>query len=141
MCHVLKEEVHPQANVPFHQGMESLNHPAQGVANRHTGAVAYNRQGKWDGDLGKIFGIKKYKEVPYMTCCNADPSHPGCQVYHPCCQQPQGAQGCKNVFSCCGTEGEDGIRDDNSLGSLSLAVNTFNCKVFKILLFSSGCVS
>ena len=103
MCHSLKEVVHPQANVPFHRGMESLIHPAQGVANRHTGAVG-KRTVRCGGH--KITGNRKYREVPFMTCCNADPTHPGCQVYHPCCQQPQGAQGCKTVFSCCGVEGE-----------------------------------
>ena len=102
---MLKEVVHPLANIPYHKEPGSLIHPAPGVANRHTGAVAYRRESKWAGDLGKVFGVKNHKDVPYMACCNNAPEHPGCQVYHPCCQQPQGGAGCKNVFSCCGTEG------------------------------------
>ena len=101
-CHTLKEAIHPQANVPFHAGAGSLAHPAKDLAKRHTGAVAYNRE-RCGGH--KALGNRRYKDVPYMACCNNNPSHPGCQVYHPCCQMPQGAAGCKNVFTCCGAEG------------------------------------
>ena len=94
-------------NVPFHGGNPMLVHPALSVAKRHTGGVAYRRVSSWNGDLGKVFGVKKHRDVPYMSCCNNEPSHPGCQVYHPCCQKNEGAEGCKLMYSCCGSEGKD----------------------------------
>merc|ERR1711981_157311 len=70
------------------------------MASRHTGGAAY-RKGTTAGT--RVTG-RRYLAIPYMTCCNNDPSHPGCQVYHPCCLQSQGAQGCKYIYSCCGGE-------------------------------------
>ena len=96
-----KETVHPQSTVPFHRGTQTNQHPTLNVATRHTGQVHYwkaNRNGN------RVTG-RRYNAVPYMSCCHNDPSHGGCQVFHPCCNQPQGAVGCRTVFTCCGSEG------------------------------------
>jgi len=99
-CHTSKETVHPQSNVPFHRGTQTNQHPSANVATRHTGSVQYRKE-RTGGN--RVTG-RRYKEVPYMSCCGNDPAHGGCQVYHPCCNQPQGTVGCKTVFTCCGSE-------------------------------------
>jgi len=101
-CHIKIEGVHPLTAVPVHRGSAPRIHTVSSVATRHTGGVAYRRG--TTGRNSRVTG-RKYKEIPYMVCCNNDPSHGGCQVYHPCCLQPQGTPGCKNIYTCCGGEG------------------------------------
>jgi len=107
LCHTNKENVHPQSLVPFHRGGSNLVHPVQNLSRRHTGSV--------DQDKVRIGGNRvtgrRYKYVPFMTCCKNDPSHAGCQEYYTCCAQPKGSNGCKNVYTCCGApvmEGNSG---------------------------------
>ena len=130
VCHVLKEQVHPDPAEPFHPLTTVLKHPVAEPKMVHVGSVesSEHKEGKGGSDgikelaTGSAIGIVTgsilpvigaalpallgggsitVKVVSIWSCCGKAVDSEGCQSQFPCCDQPVSSPGCREVYQCC----------------------------------------